>query len=133
MHIQLYFIALAIFLGMDLIWLDVIAKNLYKEQIGFLMTQNIRWGAVLLFYCLYLVGLLVFAILPALKDNNRTLALVYGALFGLICYGTYDLTNLATLKGWPVKIVIYDMIWGAFISSTTAWITVWIGKFLHRG
>lgn len=93
------------------------------------MTDQIRWGAAALFYCLYLFGLVFFAILPAVKQNNWNIALLNGALFGLICYATYDLTNLATLKGWPVKIVVYDMIWGTFISATTAWITYWIGTY----
>jgi uncharacterized membrane protein len=107
----------------------VIAKNLYKEQIGHLMTDQIRWGAALLFYCLYLGGLVFFAIFPAYKQNDWPMALLNGALFGLICYATYDLTNLATLRGWPIKIVIYDLLWGTFISAATSLITFWIGTY----
>ena len=125
--IKFYLVSFFVFFAIDLFWLGVIAKNLYREQIGFLMTDQIRWGAALLFYCLYLIGLVFFAILPAVKQNNWNVALFNGALFGLICYATYDLTNLATLKGWPVKIVVYDLLWGTFISAATSLITYWIG------
>lgn len=105
-----------------MIWLGLIAKNLYREQIGFLMAEHIRWFYALLFYCLYVGGLVFFALLPALKEASMVSALLYGGFFGLVCYATYDLTNLATLKGWPVKIVIYDLLWGTFVSAVTCWI-----------
>ncbi len=125
--IKFYLLSFFVFFAIDLLWLGVIAKNLYREQIGFLMADEIRWGAALLFYCLYLVGLVFFAIIPAFKQSDWSVALINGALFGLICYATYDLTNLATLKGWPVKIVIYDLIWGTFISASVSWISFSIG------
>ena len=125
-YLKLYVTALAIFFSIDLLWLGVIAKNLYRDQIGFLMVDQIRWVPAILFYVLYLVGLVLFAIWPAHKESSASTALMYGALFGFIAYATYDLTNLATLKGWPIKIVIYDMIWGAFISGATATLTYWI-------
>ena len=126
--IKLYLVSLLVFFAIDLLWLGVIAKNLYKEHLGHLMADQIRWGAAILFYCLYLGGLMIFVILPALKENNWSHSIVYGALFGLICYATYDLTNLATLKEWPVKIVVYDLIWGAFISGIVSLITYWVGS-----
>ncbi len=126
--IKLYLIALPIFFAIDLLWLGIIAKNLYKEQIGHLLAEEVRWGAALLFYCLYLFGLVFFAISPAVKAGSWSHALLYGALFGLMCYATYDLTNLATLTRWPVKLVIYDLMWGTFISGITAFVTFWIGK-----
>ena len=126
--IKIYLVSLVAFLAIDFLWLGVFAKNLYKEQIGHLMTSDIRWGAALLFYCLYIVGLLVFAILPALKENTWIYALGYGSLFGFICYATYDFTNLATLKDWPVKIVVCDLIWGAFISGAVSSIGYWVGS-----
>ena len=126
--IKIYLVSFFVFFAIDLLWLGVIAKNLYKEQIGHLMTSDIRWGAALLFYCIYLVGLMVFAILPALKENNWVYSLGYGSLFGFMCYATYDLTNLATLKDWPVKIVVYDLLWGSFISGVVALIVYWVGS-----
>ncbi len=129
MHfIKIYLVSLAIFFAIDLVWLGLIAKNLYKEQIGHLMAQEIKWSAALIFYFLYLFGLMFFAIWPALKDNNWSQALFYGSLFGLISYATYDLTNLATLTRWPIKIVIYDLIWGCFLSGTVSLLTFWIAK-----
>lgn len=123
MHdLKLYLLALALFIITDILWIGVIAKDFYREQIGFLMAPDVRWSAAILFYLIYAVGLLIFAICPALKESNGALALAYGALFGLISYATYDLTNLATLKGWPVKMVIYDVIWGAFVSAVVSWI-----------
>ena len=130
--IKLYLVSLFVFFAIDLLWLGIIAKNLYAQQIGFLMTDKIRWGAALIFYALYLFGLVFFAIMPAFEQGNWSVALANGALFGLICYATYDLTNLATLKGWPVKIVIYDLIWGTFISAVVSLITFWIGTFWKR-
>jgi uncharacterized membrane protein len=118
-----------VFLALDFIWLGVIAKNLYKEEIGHLMAEQIRWGAAGAFYLLYVLGLLVFVVLPA-KSGSQ--ALLLGAFFGLITYATYDLTNLATLKAWPVKIVIYDLVWGAVLSCAVSIISykidrVWLG------
>ncbi len=130
--IKLYLVSLPIFFAIDLLWLGLIAKNLYKEQIGHLMTQDIRWGAALLFYSLYLLGLLFFATWPAWKNDSWSQALLYGAFFGFICYATYDLTNLATLKNWPLKIVFCDLLWGTFISGMVSWITFWLGRlWLH--
>lgn len=126
--IKLYLITLFLFLVIDFLWLCLIAKNLYKEQIGFLLSESPRWGAVILFYCIYAFGLMFFVISPAIRVENYLTALTYGALFGFICYAAYDLTNLATLRGWPVKLVIYDLIWGAFISGVTSLATFWIGS-----
>lgn len=130
--IKLYLVSLILFLAIDFVWLGIIAKNLYSEQIGFLMADKIRWSAAFVFYALYIVGLVFFAVMPAFKQGTWSTALLNGALFGLICYATYDLTNLATLKGWPVKIVIYDLIWGTFISATVSLITYWIGTSWKR-
>ncbi|MBA3815541.1 MAG: DUF2177 family protein [Parachlamydiaceae bacterium] len=125
---KLYLISLIVFFAIDLFWLGIIAKNLYRTQIGFIMSDEVRWGPAILFYCLYIAGLVFFAILPAFNEGNLVLALLYGGFFGLVCYATYDLTNLATLKGWPMKIVVYDLLWGTFISGVTTLITSWIGS-----
>ena len=126
--VKLYLISLGVFFPIDLLWLGVIAKNIYKEEIGHLMAQEIRWGAGVLFYALYLFGLVFFAVWPAVREASWGMAVLYGGLFGLLCYATYDLTNLATLKGWPVKIVVYDLIWGTFISGLVSLITYWAGR-----
>jgi uncharacterized membrane protein len=121
--LKLYFVCLIVFFMIDLCWLGIIAKDLYKEQIGFLMSSEVRWGPAILFYCLFIAGLVFFAILPGFHKENWVSVLTYGGFFGLVCYATYDLTNLATLKGWPVKIVVIDLIWGTLISAITSLIT----------
>lgn len=126
-YLKLYGIALAAFLSLDFLWLGLIAKGMYQEQIGFLMAQQIRWIPAFLFYLLYILGLMVFVISPAMKEQNGASALLYGAFFGLVAYATYDLTNLATLQGWPVKVVVLDLLWGAFISAAVCWIAYWAG------
>lgn len=124
---KLYLVSLIVFFTIDLLWLGVIAKDLYEEQIGFLMSSEVRWGPAIFFYFLYVAGLSFFVILPAFYQGNLISTLLCGGFFGLVCYATYDLTNLATLKGWPMKIVVIDLLWGTFISGITSFITVWIG------
>ena len=113
-------ISVAVFLSIDMIWLLVISKNLYAKYLGYLMTDQVRVGAAAIFYLIFVVGLLFFVITPALSKDSWTYALFAGMVFGLITYATYDLTNLAVVKDWPVAITIIDLIWGTFLSSTTA-------------
>ena len=101
--------ALIIFLVFDAFWLGFAAKNLYQKELSGLLGP-VRWEAAVIFYLLYIVGVLYFAIIPAFETGSVMEAVFNGALFGLIAYATYDLTNLATIKGWPIKIVIYDLI-----------------------
>lgn len=124
--IKLYAIALPVFFVMDMIWLGLVAKNFYKNQIGFLMKAEVNWIAAILFYLLFLVGVVVFVITPAVLKRDWIQALWMGGLFGLITYATYDLTNLATLKYWPIKVVMVDMIWGTLLSAGVSTITYWI-------
>lgn len=128
LFLQLYVSALAVFFCIDLFWLGVVAHDLYQEKIGFLLSGEIMWGPAILFYFLYVAGLTFFAIAPATHEGSWGAAVLYGGFFGLVCYATYDLTNLATLKGWPITIVIIDLVWGAFISSVTSLITFSIGR-----
>ncbi len=125
--IKFYVLAFIIFILIDMLWLGVIAKNLYHRELGSLLADQFRWMPALLFYLIYIGGLVFFAILPGFREESLKVALLYGGLFGFVCYATYDLTNFATLKGWPLKIVIYDLLWGAFISGITSMITTWIG------
>ena len=130
LFLKLYLIALPIFFIVDMIWLAVIAKNFYKNQIGFLMKPDVNWAAAIIFYLLFLVGVVLFVIEPALEKKDLMFALSRGALFGLITYATYDLTNLATLKDWPLKVVVVDMIWGAVLSGTVCGSSYWIANKL---
>ncbi len=123
MYIKMYLTALSIFLVLDGLWLGLIAKTFYAKQIGFLFKTDINWIAALIFYLMFIVALIIFVINPALEKGSIIHALLYGAIFGLITYATYDLTNLATLKGWPVLVTIVDLIWGAFITATVSTLT----------
>jgi len=128
MFIKLFLIALPVFFAIDMVWLGLVAKNFYKDQIGFLMTPNINWTAAIIFYLIFIVGLVVFVITPAVEKGSWTHALLFGALFGFITYATYDLTNLATLKDWPLMVTIVDLIWGAVLAASVSTITYFIAS-----
>ena len=117
MFIRLFLIALPAFFIIDMIWLVLVAKKFYNEQIGFLMRPDIVWPAAIIFYLLFIAALVVFVISPAIEKHSWVHALLYGAFFGLITYATYDPTNLATLKNWPVLVTIVDLIWGMVLAT----------------
>lgn len=131
---QQYFLAFAIsipiFVSLDLIWLGLIARNFYQSRLGHLLSESVNWPAAIVFYGVFLIGLLIFAIAPAFEARMAMKALLFGALFGFFTYATYDLTNLATLKDWPLSLTIVDIVWGTFLGSAVAGVaytlTVWI-------
>ena len=120
MFVKLYFIALPIFFALDMVWLGVLAKNFYLKQIGFLMKTNVNWVAAILFYLLFVVGLVVFVIAPSVEKDSWVRALSLGALFGFISYATYDLTNLATIKDWPLALTVVDLTWGTILGASVS-------------
>jgi uncharacterized membrane protein len=128
MFVKLFLIALPVFFVIDMVWLVVVAKNFYQRQIGFLMKPDINWFAAIVFYLLFIAGLVIFVISPAVEKQSWVHALIYGALFGLITYATYDLTNLATLKDWPLLVTVVDLIWGAVLASSISIITYLIAN-----
>lgn len=128
MFIKLYAIALPVFFAIDMIWLGLVAKNFYQSQIGFLMKLHINWTPAIVFYLLFIMGLVVFVISPAIEKRSWAYALVYGALFGLITYATYDLTNLAIMKDWPLWVTIVDMVWGAVLAASVSTVTFFIAR-----
>lgn len=105
---------------LDLLWLGVIARGWLAQQLGPLMREQIMLAPAILFYLLYSVGLGFFAVQPSLADSDWARAAMVGAFFGLVAYGTYDLTNLATIRNWPLPMVIVDMVWGAVLSAVSA-------------
>ena len=109
----------------DWVWLGFVAKKLYYDEIGKLLLDKPFMPAAITFYILYVIGIVAFAINPAIEKSSWQYALGYGALFGLLAYATYDLTNWATLKGWSAKIVVIDMLWGALLTGTVALVTFW--------
>lgn len=123
MFIKLYAIALPVFFLIDMLWLGLIAKNFYREQIGFLMKENVNWPAAIIFYLIFLAGLVLFVIMPAVEKGSWMQALLFGAIFGLVTYATYDLTNLATVRDWPLLVTIVDLGWGMVLSASVAVVT----------
>ena len=123
MFLKLYLITLPVFFAIDMIWLGLVAKNFYAKQIGFLMKTNVNWPAAIIFYLLFIVGLVVFIITPALRQQSWQSALFFGALFGLISYATYDLTNLATINNWPLLVTVVDLIWGSVLAGSVSLIS----------
>jgi uncharacterized membrane protein len=101
----------------DGVWLGVLARDFYAARLGALLLPEPNWVAAALFYPLYVGGLLVFCVRPALAAGSWRLGIGRGAFFGLVAYATYDLSNLATLRGWPVAVTIADIAWGAWVSS----------------
>ncbi len=128
MFIKLYAIALPVFVVIDMVWLGFVAKNFYRDQIGFLMNDQINWVAAVVFYLLFVVGLVVFVIFPALEKRSLMHALLFGALFGLVTYATYDLSNLATLKDWPIWVTVVDLAWGATLAASVSTATYLIAR-----
>jgi len=118
-----YFITLVIFFAIDLVWLGVVAKNFYRQHIGHLMSADVNWPAALLFYAVYIAGIVFFAIKPAFEAGSASRALAYGAFFGFLAYATYDLTNQATMKNWPVLVTVIDLAWGTVLTATVAFLS----------
>ena len=123
MNIQLFFtlyaISVPVFFLIDMVWLGLIAKNFYQEKLGYIM-GDVQWIPAILFYLLFLIGLTFFATYPGVQAGAWKTAALYGALFGFFTYITYDLTNLATLKGWPLSVVIVDIVWGTVLGALVA-------------
>lgn len=115
---------LACFLTLDGCWLALVGPHLYRPALGAYLSPEVNWLAAGLFYLLYLTGLTFFVVAPALAAGRPDRAFWKGALFGLVAYGTYDLTNQATLAGWPWRVTVADLAWGAFVSGVSAWVAV---------
>ncbi|MGE0665727.1 MAG: DUF2177 family protein [Sphingomonadales bacterium] len=115
-YVWAYAAAAIVFIALDMLWLGVVARGFYHGQIGGLLRQPFNVPAAIVFYVLYMGGVLFFAMAPAIAAQSLRTAALCGFLLGLLAYGTYDLTNLATLKGWTVTITIADMLWGAVLT-----------------
>jgi uncharacterized membrane protein len=119
-HLVAWAATFIVLLVIDMLWLGVVAKNMYQQAMGDLMSPEPRLAFAAVFYLLYPVGLLVFAILPGADAQSVTRAAVLGGLFGLFCYGTYDLTNLAVIRNWPLALSFIDIAWGTLVSGVAA-------------
>lgn len=130
MFIKQYIIALIAFLCIDAIWLILIAPKFYKNQIGHLMAESPNLISALIFYLIFIVGIIFFVVNPAIEKNSIGYLLIAASLFGFISYATYDLTNLATLKDWPITVTIVDLLWGTFLSTVVSVITFYIYNWI---
>jgi uncharacterized membrane protein len=126
--ITLYVISVPVFFIIDMIWLGFVASSFYKNQLGDLM--EISWVPAVAFYLVYLIGLIFFVVYPSVEAGSWKMALVYGALFGFFTYATYDMTNLATLKDWPIAVVVVDIAWGTVLGAAVAAVTYYLYSFV---
>ena len=129
-YLKLYLCTLVGFLAIDAVWLTVVARGFYRRQLGFLLSDQPNWWAAIIFYLLFVVGLLVFAIVPGLQAGSLRKVLLLGAFFGLVTYATYDLTNLATVKNWPWLVTLVDMAWGTVLAAAVSGIGYFAGRRL---
>lgn len=128
--IILWTAAAVLFLAIDMVWLLWLGRSIYVTEIGGILRQPPNMAAAGAFYALYITGLMIMVIWPAVQAQSVMQGMLYGALLGLVAYGTYDLTNLAVMKGFTTKIAIIDMIWGAFLTGAVSTLTVLIGTRL---
>lgn len=129
-YIYLYFLTVPILVVMDLFWLGFFAKGFYQDRLLNLLGP-VNWSAAVLFYFIFSAGLLIFVVMPALDSHSLTKALALGSLYGLVTYATYNLTNMATLKGWLWSVVTVDMLWGAFLGMIVSLLSYLIGTFFY--
>lgn len=129
-NLWIYLITFTVFIVIDLLWRGVIGQGIYQKYLGHLIKKNVNWVAVIISYILFIFGLLIFVILPAYQNQDILNAFLMGGLLGLIMYATYDLTNLATLKDWPVTITLIDLTWGTFLGSLTSGLAVILSLWL---
>ena len=126
LFVKSYLAGLVAFLIIDFVWLKYIALGFYRSHIGHLMTDKPNLVVAGLFYLFYVVGVVILAVYPALEKQSWAIAAIYGGLLGLVAYGTYDITNLATLKSWPPIVTIVDMIWGTVLTASVATISYFV-------
>ena len=130
-YLKLYLLTIPVFFAIDILWLGFIAKRFYREKLGAFLNPEVNWIAAGIFYLLFIIGIIFFAVVPAKAKDSLSVAAIYGALFGFFTYATYDLTNLATLKNWPFSIVIVDIIWGTVLCSLVAIISFLISRWIN--
>jgi uncharacterized membrane protein len=132
---KLYLLTVPIFFLLDIVWLGVIARGFYRQNLAFILSPDVNWPAAIVFYLIYIVGILIFAVFPALERLSLMRALVWGGLYGFFTYATYDLTNMALIKDWPLKVVVVDILWGMVLCASVAagsfGIGRWLSSFVH--
>ena len=130
-YLKLYLLTIPVFFAIDLLWLGVVARNFYQDNLAHLLSPDVNWPAAFMFYFMYIVGIILFAVKPGLEAGSLAKAAMWGALFGFFTYATYDLTNLATLREWPIKVVVVDILWGTVLCTLVASGSFMIGRWLE--
>ncbi|MDP1910843.1 MAG: DUF2177 family protein, partial [Hyphomicrobium sp.] len=121
-----YLAALGTLAILDALWLGVVSREFYKARLGQLLLEQPLWWAAILFYLIHAAGVAVFAVPPAVAAGTWTAAVLYGALFGFCVYAAYDLTNLATLRGWPMAVSLVDLAWGAVVTAAATLVAFFV-------
>ena len=129
-YLKLYVLTIPVFFIIDIVWLGVIAKGFYRRHLGFILSPDVNWVAAIVFYLMYIVGILFFAVRPALTSSSMQQAALLGGLYGFFTYATYDFTNLATIKDWPPIIVVVDVLWGVCLCTVVSMLSFAIAKWL---
>jgi uncharacterized membrane protein len=128
--LMLYGATLAVFFGIDLIWLAIMNKRFYAVQLNGLMSDKVQWVPAIIFYLLFIAALIILVVLPASEAGSWLKACALGALLGMVAYATYDLTNLSTIKNWPLVVTVVDIVWGTTISAIVATVSYFIAGAL---
>ncbi len=126
-----YLGAAIVFFGLDFIWLNYVAKTFYRQEVGSLLLDKFQMQYAGIFYIFYIAGIVILAVMPHLQTGNAKTIAAYGLMLGLVAYGTYDMTNMSTLKGWSLKMSMVDMVWGGFLTSLGALGGYYAIKILH--
>lgn len=127
-QIYLYLVCLGTFLAVDFFWLGIVARNFYRRELGELMAESTNWFAAVVFYLLFVVGIIVFVVNPSIEKGSLARTIGLGFLFGIITYATYDLTNLATLAGWSLRVTGVDLLWGGVLSAIVSTVGYLVGS-----
>jgi uncharacterized membrane protein len=128
LFLKLLTLSVPIFFAIDMLWLGVIARNFYRVEMGGLLRTDFNWTAAIIFYFIFLCGLVAFVIQPAVERADWHHALIWGAFFGFCTYATYDLTNLATLQGWTLRLTLVDILWGTVLAASVSSAVFFIHK-----
>ena len=129
-YLKLYALTVPVFFIIDLIWLGVVARGFYQKNLKYILSPNVNWTAAIIFYLMYIAGIRIFAVLPGIAKDSVRHAALWGALFGFFTYATYDLTNLALLKDWPLNIVVVDILWGVVLCTVVSMLSFYIARWL---
>jgi len=130
MYAKLYALTVPVFFAIDMVWLGLVARSFYRSRLGALLRVDVNWTAAFAFYFIYIAGILLFAVVPNLHRGSLGRCALWGGLFGFFTYATYDLTNLATLKGWPMSVVIVDILWGAVLCTVVSASSYGLGRWI---